>query len=234
MSPADALSRSTGIDLSAYRETHVAARVVRALEQEQVADVPRLARLLAADPAARDRFRRSVAVSVTGMFRDPEQFALLEQTLLPPLLADGRRLHVWSAGCSNGAELYSVALLLERLGALDRSFLLGSDLLAENVERARRADYTDAPVPPNLKRRLRWERRDLLSDGAPPGHWRLVLCRNVAIYLSPPAKDRLQETLAQALAPGGILLLGRSERVAETKRLGLERIGPHAYRKLAS
>lgn len=233
MSPADALSRSIGIDLSAYRETHVAARVGRALEREQIADVPRLARLLAADPAARDRFRRSVAVSVTSIFRDPEQFALLEQKLLPPLLADGRRLHVWSAGCSNGAELYSVALLLERLGALDRSFLLGSDLLAENVERARLADYADAPVP-ELRRRLHWERRDLLSDGAPPGHWRLVLCRNVAIYLSPAAKDRLQETLAQALAPGGILLLGRSERIAEPKRLGLELAGPHAYRKRAS
>ena len=234
MPQADALSRAAGIDLTSYREPHVAARVARALEQEQVEDVPHLAQLLAADTAARDRFRRSVAVSVTALFRDPAQFDLLERTLLPPLLADGRRLRVWSAGCSNGAELYSVALLLERLGALDRSFLLGSDLLAENIERARRADYEDVAVPPELKLRLRWERRDLLSDDAPPGHWRLVLCRNVAIYLSPPAKDRLQETLAQALAPGGILLLGRSERIAEPKRLGLERIGPHAYRKRAS
>lgn len=234
MPQADALSRAAGIDLTSYRELHVTDRVARALEQEQVSDIAHLARLLAADTAARDRFRRSVAVSVTSMFRDPEQFALLEQTLLPTLLADGRRLHVWSAGCSNGAELYSVALLLERLGALDRSFLLGSDLLAENIEQARRADYDDVPVLPELKRRLRWERRDLIADGAPPGHWRLVLCRNVAIYLSRPARDSLHGTLAQALAPDGILLLGRSERIAEPKRLGLERIGPHAYRKRAS
>ena len=194
----------------------------------------RLARLLTVDPEARGRFRRSVAVSVTSLFRDPEQFELLERTLLPPLLADGRRLHVWSAGCSNGAELYSVALLLERLGATERSLLLGSDLLAENIEHARRGEYDGRAMPAGLRQRLRWERRDLLSDGAPPGRWRLVLCRNVAIYLGPAAKDRLQAMLAGALAPGGVLLLGRSERVTEPRRLGLERVAPHAYRKLAA
>lgn len=234
MSPADALSRAAGIDLSAFRETHISSRIDRALQQEQVEDVPRLARLVAADPAARARFRRTVAVSVTSMFRDPEQFELLERELLPPLLADGRRLHVWSAGCSNGAELYSLALILERLGALRRSLLLGSDLLAENIERARSGECDGAAAPFELRKQIRWERRDLLSDGPPPGRWRLVLCRNVAIYLSQAAKERLQATLAGALAPGGVLLLGRSERVAEPHRLGLERVAPHAYRKQAA
>lgn len=229
--PADLLSRAAGIDLASYRATHIAGRVERALRLEQLEDVGRLSQRLSTDPEARSRFRRAVAVSVTGVFRDREQFQLLEQVLLPPLLADGRRLHVWSAGCSNGAELYSIALVLERLGALDRSLLLGSDLLAENIERARRGEYLDRPVPHELRRQLRWERRDLLSEGAPPGRWRLVVCRNVAIYLSPRAKDELQSTLARALAPGGVLLLGRSERVAEPHRLGLEWVAPHAYRR---
>ena len=114
------------------------------------------------------------------MFRDPEQFELLEEALLPRLLGGGRRLSVWSAGCADGTELYTLGIVLERLGVLDRSLLLGSDLLEENLVLARAGDYPAGAV----RARVRWERRDLAADGPPPGRWRLVLCRNVAIYLS--------------------------------------------------
>ncbi len=89
-----------------------------------------------APTGARGRFRRSIAISVSGMFRDPEQFHLLEHTILPVRLSPGR-LAVWSAGCADGTVLFSVAALLARAGALEGAMLLGSDLLAENVELAR-------------------------------------------------------------------------------------------------
>ena len=227
------LSRAAGLELGAYREEHVAERVRRALEREQVDGVQGLIGLLAADRDARSRFRRSIAVSVSGLFRDPAQFELLEHELLPALLADGRRLRVWSAGCADGSELYSVAMLLERLGALDGAFLLGSDLLEENLAAAARGVYGEVTVPETLRARLRWERRDLVRDGAPAGAWKVVLCRNLAIYLTASAKRSLREALAGSLAPGGILMLGRSERQAEPQKLGLERVAPHVYRRLA-
>jgi chemotaxis protein methyltransferase CheR len=225
------LSRAAGIELEAYRREHIEERIAGALAREGASDRAALARLLRSDPAARTRFRRSVAVSFSGLFRDPAQFDLLERELLPPLLAGGRRLTVWSAGCSDGSELYSVALLLERLGALDRAVLLGSDLLEENLALARRGRYGDVEIGGELRRRARWERRDVVGEGAPPGPWRLVLCRNLAIYLAPEAKRSLHATLAGVLAPGGVLLLGRSERLIDPGSLGLERAGPHAYRR---
>jgi len=227
------LSRAAGLELGAYREEHVAERVRRALERERVDSVHGLIGLLAADRDARSRFRRSIAVSVSGLFRDPAQFELLEQELLPALLAGGGRLRVWSAGCADGSELYSVAILLERLGALDHAFLLGSDLLEENLAAATRGVYGEVSVPEALRARLRWERRDLVRDGAPAGTWKLVLCRNLAIYLTAPAKRSLHEVLAGSLAPGGMLMLGRSERPAEPRKLGLEQIAPHVYRRRA-
>lgn len=233
MPPTEELSRAIGLDLDAYREHHVTGRVELALAREHVADPRDLARLLTTDAEARSRFRRSVAISFTGVFRDAAQFELLEHELLPELLESHRRLRVWSAGCANGAELYSVALLLERLRVLDRSFLLGSDLLEENIAQARSGAYADEP-PGLLRRHLRWERRDLTRDGAPPGRWGLILCRNVAIYLAPAARDRLHRLLAEALTAGGVLLLGRSERIANPARLGLERVGPHAYQARAA
>lgn len=203
----------------------------RALEREGATGVNELVRRLDADPGARQRFRTSVAVSVSGLFRDPAQFELLERTLLPPLLAGGRRITVWSAGCANGTELYSLAIVLQRLGALERAHLLGSDLLEENLAEARRGTFDGVAIAPELRARCRWERRDLTRDGAPPGAWRLVLCRNLAIYLAPAARHALHETLAGAIAPGGVLLLGRSERLTRPEALGLESIAPHAYRR---
>jgi len=226
------LARAAGLALDAYRRDHVGERIKRALAREGVSDIPSLAALINRDQEARTRFRRSVAVSVSGLFRDPAQFDLLERTLLPQLIADGRRISVWSAGCADGSELYSIAVLLQRLGVLDRALLLGSDLLDENLALARRGSYDGGiSFSSELRAHICWERRDLLRAGATPGKWRLILCRNLAIYLAPEPKRALHERLAGALARGGVLMLGRSERISDPERLGLRRAAPHAYVK---
>jgi chemotaxis protein methyltransferase CheR len=224
------LSHACGLDLRTFRTAHVEERIRRALERERVSTPSGLVARLASDPAARSRFRRSVALSVSGMFRDPEQFDLLEKQLLPPLLDQPGTVTVWSAGCANGTELFSLAIVLERLGALGRARLLGSDLLEENVMAARRAFGQDGSLPQGM--RARFERRDLAGDGPPAGKWRLILCRNVLIYLAPEARQAAIAALAGALARDGILLLGRSERFPDPASLGLRRVVPHAYRRV--
>jgi len=160
------------------------------------------------------------------------QFDLLERKLLPQLISSGRRVSVWSAGCADGSELYSVAVLLQRLDALDDTLLLGSDLLEENLALARRGVYDGVSFSSSLRTRLRWERRDLLREGAAAGRWRLILCRNLAIYLDARSKHTLHAALAGALAYDGVLMLGRSERINDPHALGLERVDPHVYRRL--
>jgi chemotaxis protein methyltransferase CheR len=227
-----ALSDASGLTLGGYRPEHVREQVRRALERERLDAISGLVDLLRGDLDARRRFRRSIAVSVSGLFRDPHQFALLEREL-PTLLARDGKTRVWSAGCADGSELYSVGVLLHRGGALERSFLLGSDLLEENLAAARTGTgFGTAPVEA-IRRRLRWEARDLLRDGPAPGKWQVVLCRNVGIYFDRASTAALHQRLADAVARRGILLLGRSERVADPGSLGLERVAPSAYRKVA-
>lgn len=193
-------------------------------------DPAELVRILRADAGERRRFRRAIAISHTAMSRDPHQFALLEEELLPRLLAGGGRISAWSAGCSNGSELYSLGILLERLGALERALLLGSDLLEENLAIAQVGAFEG--VSEAVRARVRFEQRDLVADGPPPGRWRLILCRNVAIYMGPAARERLYRNLVAALARRGVLLLGRSERLVDPGALGLRVIGPHAYERV--
>jgi chemotaxis protein methyltransferase CheR len=226
-----ALSAASGLRLDAFRDEHVADRIERGLAAEGVEGADELAAVLRRDPRSRERFRRSVAVSHSGFFRDPEQFDALEHRILPRLLEHSSRLRAWSAGCANGLELWSLAVVLSRLGVLDGAHLLGSDLLEENLAVARAGTYDVVEIAPALRLRARWERRDLAHDEAPAGRFDLILCRNVAIYFEPAAKSRLHRMLAGAVAPGGVLMLGRSERLSDPAALGLRRIESHVYER---
>jgi chemotaxis protein methyltransferase CheR len=226
-----ALSAASGLRLQEFRDEHVADRIDRALAAERLAGADDLAALLRRDGRARERFRRSVAVSHSGFFRDPEQFDALELRVLPRLLEHSTRLRAWSAGCANGLELWSLAVVLHRLGALHSVYLLGSDLLEENLAVARAGVYDVVEITPTLRRQARWEVRDLVHDPPPAGRFDLIMCRNVAIYLEPAAKSRLHRMLAETLAPGGVLMLGRSERLGDPAALGLRRVEPHIYER---
>jgi chemotaxis protein methyltransferase CheR len=228
------LARASGIALESYRQAHVSACVARALARHQAPSVAGLARLCRRDPAVRASVRRSILVPVTGLFRDPEQFDLLGQRVLPELLASRGGLSVWSAGCSDGSELYSVVLLLRQLGALQGSRLVGSDLSGGRLDVARRGTVVSGGVRREARPVLHWERRDLLRQPPPPGAFDLVLCRNVAIYFEPPAQQALHAKLAAALRPGGVLMLGTCEQLLAPDQFGFTAAGPHLYRKVAA
>jgi chemotaxis protein methyltransferase CheR len=174
-----------------------------------------------------------LAISVTGRFRDPQQFDLLAEKVIPDLLNRVDDVRVWSAGCSTGLELLSVATLLDRSGALDRARLLGSDVLAENIDIARAGGTDGIPASAAIAARCRWEVRDLITDPAPDGQFDLILCRNVAIYFTRETRAALMAMLGRALARGGVLMLGRSERLIEPRDYGLEHYADHCYRRPA-
>lgn len=222
------LSAACGLDLTTFRAAHVARTVGRAVDRLGAPGAAALATAVQADPALRARLRRAIAVSTTGMFRDPAQFELLDR-LMREGERDGRPLKVWSIGASDGSELCSLALLLEDQGALEGATLLGSDLMPENVTLARQRSRER--LGPEVAAALRFEERDV-ARGAPAGTWDVVLCRNVLIHLAPGPKAAMLDRTASALAPGGLLLLGRSERLPRTDRRGLEDAGANAYRRV--
>lgn len=228
------LGQACGIPLAAYRRGHVQTCVSRTLTRCGVPGVPELIRLCWRDAPARAALLRCLLVPTTGLFRDPEQFAVLERDILPGLVAGPRGIRVWSAGCSDGSELYSVALILDRLGLLARCQLLGTDILAERVARASRGGRETGAAGRGAWAALRWERRDLVREPPPPGRFDLLLCRNVLIYLDTRARVAVYRKLAAALRRGGVLLLGRSEWLLDPVPLGLVLVAPHAYRKEAA
>jgi chemotaxis methyl-accepting protein methylase len=206
-------------------------------------------RLLEENPALTGPALSAMLVGVTTFFRDPDVFAVLAERVLPELARGRAGLHVWSAGCADGAELYSVALLLAERGLLGGSCLLGTDCRPDALARARAGVFEAAAmhnvplrllgryftpegatwqVTPSLRARLCWRGGDLLK--APePGVWDVILCRNTAMYMRAEAVQPLWGRLEAALRPGGVLMLGKAERPFGSKRLSL--VAPCLYRR---
>jgi chemotaxis methyl-accepting protein methylase len=204
----------------------------------------RFAASLAGDPGAFQEVLDCVTVQETGFFRHPDQFAALTREVLPGLEGP---VVVWSAGCANGQEAYSLAMELAAAGVPDWQ-VVATDISATAVARARAGRYSAAEltglpaahrrwlrpagdqweVDPALRRRVRVERANLTARfPVDPGRCQVVFCRNVLIYLSRTVTESFLDRLAGWLAPGGLVFLGYSEAVlAPTPRLRVQRLGP--------
>jgi chemotaxis protein methyltransferase CheR len=229
--PARTLSDACGLPIGAYRRDHVHACLVRVMRREQTPDVPALIKLLDDDAAIRTALRRAIAVSTTGLFRDPTQLRWLDREVMPSLTTGATHLRVWSAGCSAGEEAFTLAMMLEWHGMLARSEVVGSDILEESLAEGDSGMVGGARIPANLRGRVHWDKRDLTSDDPPEGEFDLVLCRNVMSFLTPVAAEAVGRALASSLALGGVVALGRDERIEGATGMGLVAIAPNTYRR---
>ncbi len=229
------LLQQAQLDAGVYRGSALKRRLRACLRALKVASTEEAKALLRREPWLLARALETVLIGVTEFFRDRALFEQLRETILAELLRSRRGLRVCSIGCSDGRELYSVAMLLESLGALDGSVLMGLDCRAEAVALARAGGYALAEletVPPefraryfqcdgtratiagNLRERTTWVVGDFLKEArlADAPVWDLVLFRNLAIYLRPERMATQWGALAAQLSPGGVLVTGKAER----------------------
>ncbi|HEY8584235.1 MAG TPA: CheR family methyltransferase, partial [Capillimicrobium sp.] len=158
----------------------------------------------------------------------------------------------WSAGCSYGAEAYTVAALARTHVPSARVTIKGTDIDKRMVERARLGRFSDEDArtaPRDLLEKSftqvegGWQARrellsmcsfevgDLLRMRVPAGRLDLVFCRNTVIYFTDDVRNALHTRLAEALRPGGYLVIGSTERIHEPREMGLTPTHPFVYRK---
>ncbi|MCW3015794.1 MAG: methyltransferase, CheR-type [Solirubrobacterales bacterium] len=256
----DGVRRICGIDLGQYKRQQMERRVRTFAERQGAADLAAYLQRISTDAEELEAFLDRVTINVSQLWRNPDQWTRLERTVLPELMGEGRALKAWSAGCSYGAEAYTLAALCRHVagpagagGA--RIEITGTDVDRRIVERARHGVFTaddarDAPsallqrfFEPSpdgawcarsaIRPLVRFEVADLLR--IPPRHeaYDLVLCRNTVIYFTDEVRDALHAKLVQSLRPGGYLVIGSTERVTNTTGLGLVPAYPFTYRKAA-
>ena len=240
------IEREHGLRLASYKQPCLRRRLAVRMRASGAHTFGAYAEVLDADPAEYGRLLDALTVNVTRFFRNPEAWALLGRRVVPELWAGPPRVRVWSAGCASGEEAYSLALLfaehaIATAGAgavLARLRIDATDLDPEAVEVARRAEYPAAAlaevppallarwfsgepprrVIPALARRVRVLVHDLTREPPPAPPYHLIVCRNAVIYFDRMTQERIFAAFADALAPGGRLLLGKVETLVGPAR----------------
>jgi chemotaxis protein methyltransferase CheR len=195
----------------------------------------------------------AITTNETLFFRDSAPFEMLQYKILPELIDRRKKrispgssmpLRIWSAACSTGQEVYSIAILLkEMLGDLNQYNLrlIGTDISNRAVAQASRGIYNKTEIERGLpagkldryftavdggwkiKDEIRamasFSNLNLLENFPSMGRFDIIFCRNVAIYFTDQDKATLYKRLASMLEPDGYLIIGGTESLTGVSTL---------------
>ena len=230
----------TGLVFGDARRSAFEAGLAAAMRRARVHDPDLYLTRLAANLTLLDDLVAEITVGETYFFREPRQFAVIREEILPALLSEQSRdrpLRVWSAGCASGEEPYSLAILLRERGLNREAHIVGTDLSRAVLAKASHGCYTRwslRGVPddvvrtyftqvgsrfelaPAVRTAVEFRYLNLAEDTYPSlsaGVWGmdLILCRNVLIYFDEETVARVARRLLDSLSHDGWLLLGASD-----------------------
>jgi two-component system, chemotaxis family, CheB/CheR fusion protein len=240
------LRERRGFDFTSYKRGSIQRRVDERMRDRCFIDYALYRDHLEADPDEFTRLFNAILVSATSFFRDRDSWEMLRTTALPQLLAasPAAPMKVWSAGCATGEEVYSLAMVFaDALGVdgfLERVTIVGTDVDEKALSTARWARYTEQDFGnvsqkdrdtyftavgdgafvfrPDLRRRISFDRRNLLTD-PPVSGVDLLACRNTMMYFTAESQKRALDLFHAALNDTGVLFLGRAEVMLTRNRL---------------
>lgn len=234
-----AVRRLTGLAFSSGRRQTLVDGFDRAMARSGARDPRAFLAAVEHDDRLLDDLIGEITVGETYFLRDPGQFQVVRDTVLPDLLGHPRAhgLRVWSAGCATGEEVYSLAIVLHEAGLGPRATILGTDISRVALERARAGRYgpwslrgdgaavvdtymrpsgNEVEIIPELRRGVEFRYLNLAQDSYPSfasGAWAmdLIMCRNVLIYFDRDTVAHVAQQLMASLSDRGWLLLGASD-----------------------
>lgn len=255
----------SGIDLNLYKQQQMHRRLSSLVEKVAARDFVDYFRVLERDPQEYALFLDRMTINVSELFRNPEKWQEVRAQILPALLSKKPNLKIWSAGCSYGAEPYTLAILLDQIAPGGRHTLHATDLDRKILEKAGEGKFSRSDVKnlndatlaryfttiedrgafgatldvvpayqvePALRARVTFRPHNLLADPFEKDY-DFICCRNVVIYFTEAAKDKLYTRFYEALAPRGVLFVGGTERVFNYQEIGFSSPAPFFYRREA-
>lgn len=247
------LEARTGQQLTMNRRWRIETALSALLRERGISTLDELITILVMgkEPGLSNRVVEALLNNETYFFRDRTPFDLISRHALPALARkrrSQRTLRIWSAGCSTGQEVYSLAMLFAEnapqwLGwTID---IVGTDVSSSAIDRARSGLYGQFEVQrglginqtirwfeecpdgwravEELRKSVRFQVHNLLEAPPHPGDFDIVLCRNVLLYFTPEKRRLAFDRLASALAGDGWLMLGAGETViGQTERFGAD------------
>jgi chemotaxis protein methyltransferase CheR len=235
----DLVKKIHGFDFSHYSKASLKRRLSRIMMLKKL-DFFELKQMLINDTHFFQWFLEEITVNVTEMFRDPSFYKALN-TQVVPYLSSFPHIRAWSAGCSSGEEVYSLAILLNEAKLSQKTFIYGTDINTEMLNEARKGIYslrkiksytenyqlcelpgslTDhftimydaASIHSELKQNTLFSIHNLVSDNV-FNEFQLISCRNVFIYFEADLQEKILDLFYKSLCPLGFLCLGSKETI---------------------
>jgi chemotaxis protein methyltransferase CheR len=235
----DLVKRVHGFDFSDYSKASLKRRLSRIMMIKKL-EFYDLKHALLNDPDFFQNFLEEITVNVTEMFRDPSFYKALSAQVIP-YLSTYQHIKMWSAGCSSGEEVYSLAILLDQAGLRSKSFIYGTDVNTVVLKEARMGNYsyrnvkayaenyhltglkgslTDhftvlydaATIHSELRANTLFSVHNLISDTV-FNEFQLICCRNVFIYFETQLQEKILDLFYRSLCPHGFLCLGSKETI---------------------
>ena len=239
----------TGLVYFLDKESDLADRVQRRMLQLNISNLSEYFSLLVHSQNGLTEWGslvQELTIGETYFFRHREQFDALRDEVIPKLIKknlNSRKIRIWCAGCSIGAEPYSMAILLRQSFATALAGwdvrILATDINLEYLERARKGIYEDwsfrstSPefrtsffslegkswrILPEIQKAVSFQFHNLQKEVAPLSGdqaegFDLIVCRNVLIYFDRPTFEKTVQSFGAALCPDGWLVLGHSEHL---------------------
>lgn len=245
------LKDTIGLDLNHYKQQQMQRRINQWLDRTGVKTYREYLKILQSNGEERGKFTEYLTINTSQFYRDVSVFKEIEEKVLPDLLKRYRRLKIWSAGASIGAEIYTIAMILAELSPGMSHTLLGTDFDVGALAKAKEAVYGENllntlprmykdkyfqreddlfKLHDNIKRRVRLQRHNLLEDPYDTG-FHMILCRNVFIYFTPETQAALTAKFSESLVPGGIFVVGSAENLMAPEAANLKRVSYCIYQR---
>lgn len=252
-------SEILNLDLDGYKEKRIERRTKSLMKRYDINNFKDCANRLKKDISFREAYLNHFTINTSEFFRNPKNYVYLKEEIIPKLLEKSRKINIWSAPCSNGSEPYTIAIILEEMGINSRNYnILGSDLDPEILSTAKKGIYSESSIKnvpkdifnkyfkekdgqfkryelsPKIKRKVKFEQKDLINGEFKKDDWDLIISRNFFIYLTKEYKRIMVKKFTDVLKEERYFFIGSTEFIFGSEEFNLEKENLSFYKKIIS
>lgn len=240
------------IDLQQYKEAQMKRRLTSLRDKRGYHDFASYFEAINNERALLNEFIDRITINVSEFYRNPKRWEVLRDIVIPTIKSNNNQMVIWSAACSTGEEPYSISILLKEYFPEINAKILATDIDEKVLEKARQGIYNEQAlkelpsdlkqkyfkqngityeVDSSIKRQINFKKHNLLEDNYPE-QVDLIICRNVLIYFTDTAKDKIYQNFSESLTSNGVLFVGSTEQIFSPNKYGLELLDTFFYQKL--
>ncbi|MCY7754728.1 CheR family methyltransferase [Bacillus haynesii] len=246
----DKWKKMTGVDLALYKEAQMKRRLTSLYEKKGYGDFREFALALEKNETLLQETLDRMTINVSEFYRNYKRWEVLEKTILP-LLKPAKTLKVWSAACSTGEEPYTLSMILSRQKSLSDYQIIATDIDDKVLAKAKEGVYQERSlqeVPKEMKelyftqdgsrfavkdeirKNIRFQKHNLLADPYEKD-FDIIVCRNVLIYFTEEAKEKIYHKFSGSLKNKGVLFVGSTEQIFNPEKYGFQSTDTFFYQK---